>query len=306
MTAEAETPDLQSPSAAEEVPRQSGAAHEPTVPEEPKVPDDALGGRLFDRFYDGESFEPDRSATPGVADGRGGPLGDGTLPLADGTPLLNDDGHGYRLKSFFGWDLRGAAGIYGPAYQNKRGVVPWNLLDESLAPAELEALLRDGRGPLPAYGRVLPPDEMEALVAFVLGVREGRLPHPDQVWSLSEGTPGNYRLARGGDAENGKRLFAKRCVRCHGEQGTKLLLDDGAYSLGSHARQKAYEDWLKILNGQPHTSMTRFVQGADGAALAREILDLLAALCDRTAFPLGDATQADVQDGDPRCGEYLR
>src|SRR5690606_15940608 len=103
-----------------------------------------------------------------------------------------------------------------------------------------------------------------------------------------------------------KQLYAKRCAGCHGPGGTKLLLDDGEYSLGSHARQKAYEDWLKILNGQPHTKMKRFLEGASGVELGQEVLDLLAALCDRAAFPVGDATEPDVAEGDPRCGDYLR
>ena len=81
---------------------------------------DELGGRLFDRWAQKETFVADDKKTPDAADGRGGPFGDGTLPGADGQPLRNT-GHDYRLKNVFGWDLRGASGIYGPAAQNTKG-----------------------------------------------------------------------------------------------------------------------------------------------------------------------------------------
>lgn len=273
----------------------------PRDPSASRASDDALGGRLFDRFYDGKRFSPAR----GDSDGVGGPFGNGRLPNAAGEPLANT-GHDYRLKNLFGWDLRGARGIYGPDYHKKSYVSERDLLDESLTSEEVVALLRDGTAELPAYGKVLDEDEFGALAAFVTGVREGRLPRADQFFTLSRDTPGNYRLVEGGDPERGKQLFADRCAGCHGEDGTKMLLDDDAYSLGSHARQKAYEDWFKILNGQPNTSMKRMVRGENAAELRQEVLDLLAALCDRTAFPVGGATAPDVPDGDPRCGAYLR
>ena len=101
-------------------------------------------------------------------------------------------------------------------------------------------------------------------------------------------------------------MYADRCSECHGADGSEIPIDDGEYTLGTHARQKAYEDWSKILNGQPGEEMGRQVVGADGRAMAQEILDLLAALCDRTRFPRGAATGDDVADGDPRCHAYLR
>jgi hypothetical protein len=52
--------------------------------------------------------------------------------------------------------------------------------------------------------------------------------------------------------------------------------------------------------------MTRQVKSTDGPGMAKEILDILAALCDRKAFPPGKAKAADVPNGDARCGPYLR
>ena len=294
------------PSAAQESPAPD-ASDSPASDSAASESENGQGGRLFDLFYDPQAFSPDNPKTPAIADGQGGPFGNGTLPLPGGAPLLNDTGHSYRLKSFFGWDLRGAEGIYGPRYHNKKYVLDINLLSPEHTAESLTRLFTQGDEELglPSYQTVLTEDEIATVVRFVMDVRDGRLPNPDMSWTLSEGTPGSYRLNTGADPSRGKQLFAERCATCHGSDGTKLLFDDDEYSLGTHARQKAYEDWFKILNGQPGTLMKRFVTGT-GPEMGQQILDILAALCDRTEFQQGAATSADVPNGDPRCGEYLR
>jgi mono/diheme cytochrome c family protein len=302
-------PQPTSPAAAPAVqaPSTTTSPAKPAAP--PAAPIDALGGRLFDRFVaagDARGFEPDRASTKGVADGRGGPDGHGTLRLGTGAPLLNDAGHDYRMKNLFGWDLRGKHGIYGPAYMDKPYAVSKDLLAGKETREEVAALLAKGDAEIPAFGAVLTPEQLDAIAAFVVGVRDGALPHPDMVFELRKSSPGNYVLRPGGDATRGKALFAERCSGCHGDDGTGVLFDDGAYSLGSHARQKAYEDWLKIMNGQPGTGMKRQLRGATAQEMTGELLDLFAALCDRAAFPAGEATGGDVKDGYPRCGAYLK
>lgn len=264
-----------------------------------------LGGRLFDKWYDGKPFKPDDGKTP-AADGTGGPFANGRLKGADGKELQDDAGHQTRLKNLFGWDLRGAEGIYGAKYQKKKYVLPIDLLTVEATRDQMIQWFTSGHEGIPAYGDVLAPAEIGELVDFIMAVRDGRLPRPDQVFELSTTAAGNYTLRAGGDAARGTSLIKERCASCHGEDGTTVLFDDGAFSLGMHARQKGYEDWMKILNGQPGTAMGRQVQGTDGAAMAKEILDILAALCDRKAFPKGGAKEADVADGDARCGSYLR
>lgn len=272
--------------------------------------DTAEGGRLFDRFYGKEkpfaAFTPDSGKTPGDPDGKGGVDGDGVLKMENGDVLENASGHDYRLKNLFGWDLKGKAGIYGPAGMNKPYVLARNLLAGTETTDELAALLTTGSDDIPAYGPVLGGQALRNIAAFITGVRDGALPHPDWIFSLAPADRGYYSLNTAADPARGKRLFAERCAGCHGADGTRLTFDGGAYSLGSHARQKAYEDWAKILNGQPGTAMGRQVRGATGKEMAQEILDLLAALCDRTAFPRGKATADDVKDGDGRCGAYLK
>lgn len=221
---------------------------------------------------------------------------------------LPDAPHQYRLKNLYGWDLRGSAGVYGPKHQAKPYVLARDWLTSTESVDRVAAILRDGdpAAGLPAFGAMVDDVALEAIATFIVDVRDGRLARPDWIWTLSEGTPGNYTLNEGGDPVRGAQLFAERCSDCHGDDGTTILFDDGAFTLGTHSRQKAYEDWMKILNGQPGADMRRQVVSEDGKAQAQEILDVLAALCDRTRFPKGAATAADVGDGDPRCGAYLR
>ena len=144
---------------------------------------------------------------------------------------------------------------------------------------------------------------LAALAFFVLGCfRLFLVPSSSMEPAFS---PGSYVLKAGGNPVRGKEIYAVRCSACHGADGTRELFDDGEFSLGSHARQKAYEDWFKIANGQPGTAMESQVSGS-GKERTQQILDLLAALCDRTAFPVGKAKGKDVPNNDPRCGAYLK
>lgn len=306
----AETPTQPTPSAAPTAAEPTATATAvptaaPTTTAEPAAPkrDTAKGGRDFDKWsLDG--FKADDAKTKGKADGTGGPNKDGTLLSSEGKPLLND-GHDYRLKNLFGWDLRGKAGIYGPDMMNKSYVVGVNLLEGKQSEAELAAWLKAGTKEVPAFGAALSDAQLADVAAFIVGVRDRTLVHPADVFDLKKGSAGNYVLKPGGDAASGKALFKARCEGCHGADGTAMLFDDKEYSLGMHSRQKAYEDWQKILNGQPGSPMGRQLEG-DNKQMTKELLDLFAALCDRKAFPKGGAKGKDVPDGDPRCGAYLK
>lgn len=271
--------------------------------------DPLRGGRLFDKFYEesrGVDFEPEGpEAAPG--EGSGGPDGDGSLRDGRGARIDNALDHDYRLKSFFGWDLRGAEGVYGPLYQDKGYVAPHNLLSERLSRQDVAALIVDGAEGLPAYGQILPRQDLEDVVAFVMAVREHELPRPSDIWQLDPAAPKGYVLVPGGDAAAGNAAIRGSCTSCHGPSGTALLFDDGEHSLGTLSRTSAYEVWFKIVAGNPGTPMGSQVPLEEtGAEQAQHVLDLLAALCDRTAFPRGEASEQDVSAGDARCGSYLR
>jgi mono/diheme cytochrome c family protein len=259
------------------------------------------GGRLYDNFY---SENPAAGFEPEV---EGGPLGDGTLPDSRGEVVTNDLGHGYRLKNFFGWDLRGADGIYGPAYQNKAYVAPYNLLGGGAGREDVARLIVDGAPGVPAYGQVLPEADLADIVAFVMAVRAHELPRPDDIWQLDGEAPSGYVLAAGASIDDGRSAIDASCGGCHGADGTDILFDDGEFSLGTLARASGYEVWFKIVAGNPGSPMgSQLPPDEPGTVQAKMVLDVLAALCDPTAFPSGRATEPDVPAGDPRCGGYLR
>jgi hypothetical protein len=270
------------------------------------VADDARGGRLYDNWRSekrlDKGFTVDSSKTPAL-DGAGGPNGNGTLNDAQGKPLANT-GHDYRLKNFFGWDLRGAQGVYGADYQKKAFVLAGNLLTDARSPRALREWFEKGGEGLPAFGDVLDARDLDDLVAFVVKTRAKELVTPDAVFTLDKAAPKGFVLNGGGDAERGKQAFAERCSKCHGDDGRKLTIDD-VESAGTLSRSAGYEIWFKIAHGQPGTEMGRQLSETGGAAQAQTVLDLFAALCDRKAFP-ALATGKDVPDGDVRCGKYLR
>lgn len=272
----------------------------------PAQPDDARGGRLYDNWRAEkrvEAFVPDSAKTPAL-DGKGGPNGNGTLDDARGEPLANT-GHDYRLKNLFGWDLRGARGIYGPEYQNKPYVLARDLLADTRSSEELRQWLAAGDDEgMPAFAAVLDDRDLDDLVAFLIKTRDRELVTPERVFTLDPVAPKGFVLLAGGDAARGKQRFAASCADCHGDDGREIAIDD-VESVGSLARSSGYEIWFKIAHGQPGTDMDRQLEERGGQAQAQAVLDLFAALCDRSTFP-ATANGKDVSDGDPRCGAYLR
>jgi mono/diheme cytochrome c family protein len=269
-------------------------------------PDDARGGRLYDDWRAEkrltQSFVPDVSSSPEL-DGHGGPNSNGTLNDGHGHPLPNT-GHEYRLKNLFGWDLRGAEGIYGSGFQSKPFVLTRNLLSDARSADELRAWLTEGDETTPAYGQVLNEADIDDVVAYLIKTRSGQLARPSSIFAHEASAPKHYVLAAGGDAARGRERYAISCADCHGDDGRNMVIDE-TESLGSMSRSNAYEVWFKMLNGQPGTDMRRQILVSSGEDQERAILDVLAALCDRTQFPaMGGA--ADVPDTDPRCASYLK
>jgi hypothetical protein len=263
------------------------------------------GGRLYANFVreQGLDFTPDDPKTP-EPDGKGGPFGNGTLPDAEGKPMLNP-GHDYLLKNLLGWDLHGAAGISGT--HKAHGVLLPDLLTNTDARSVWLARLEHGEDAIPAYGSVLGAAELEALVDFVLGIRDGRLPQPDDLFTLAPEAPGAYTLKPGADVARGQALIAARCAGCHGEAGEELALGGDAATLGTFLRTRASEAWLAILAGAPGTKMGPQLSPAlSREQLTNELRDILAAGCDRTRYPRAAEGGEDVSDGDPRCGAYLK
>jgi cytochrome c5 len=293
------------------------SAPAPTTPRYPTLPskqptkvlsnDDParLGGRLYDDFARELKldFTADDPKTP-VADGRGGPLGNGTLPDAEGKPMLNT-GHDYRLKNLLGPDLHGAAGILGQEFKASDTVLLPDLIKNTDSREAWRARLTQGEDAIPAYGGVLSGPQIEALLDFLLGVRDGTLVRPDALFALDTKVQGHYRLVPGGDAARGAALYERTCKTCHGAKGTSFAMGTDKHSIGSFLRARADEAWLDVLVGVPGTAMgPQLSPSLPATEQTQALLDLFAAACDRARFPKGQAE--DVADADARCGAYLR
>jgi hypothetical protein len=249
-------------------------------------------------------FAYDVAATP-APDGKGGPNGDGTLNDGKGRPMLNA-GHDYRLRSFFGWDLRGKQGVGGPAYHDEPFILERNLLEDERTPEQIQSWLRHGDQEIPAYGEVLDERDLTDLATFLVQSRDGAIARPEQVFRLDVKAPRKYTLLPGADPARGSELYSYVCETCHGSDGRELPLD-GGHSLGTYARSQAYEAWFKIQNGLAGSPMKGQVEESSGASAAQVVLDLLAGLCDRTAFPPPRGRpDSEVPDSDARCGAYLK
>ena len=112
-----------------------------------------------------------------------------------------------------------------------------------------------------------------------------------------------------------ERPFSQAC-----ENNKQAILDalreilrdvSGVLELGSgtgqHARYFGYAVAMISLAGEPGSDMGPQPWGELTAAeQTRNLLDLLAALCDRDRYPRGAGTDPYVPDDDPRCREYLR
>jgi len=270
----------------------------------------AFGGRLFDMWYDDidTAFTPDDPETETV-DGTGGPNGNGTLNDANGQ-VIENNGHDYRFKNLFGWDMRGAAGIYGTNYQNKPYILPAGPISSQYADNSREQWIirvSNGFGKLPAYGDVMSATQIAALVDYMLAVRDRRVPHPDDLYALASDAPKGFILAPGGDADRGHEFYQSQCAECHGEDATEILFDNGEQTLGMHARYYGYAIAMITLAGEPGSEMgPQLEPGLSVTAQTQTLLDLLAALCDRARYPRGGASDPEVLNGDPRCREYLR
>jgi cytochrome c553 len=180
------------------------------------------------------------------------------------------------------------------------------LLADTRSASEIQRWLTEGDAETPAYGEVLDERDLSDLTAFLVKTRDGELAHPDNIFQLKAAAPEDYVLLGGADPARGRELYGYTCANCHGDDGRELTLD-GMQSVGTLSRSIAYEVWFKIQHGLAGSPMKAQVLEKTGAESSQTVLDLLAALCDRKTFPaLRGRDAADVQDGDARCGAYLK
>lgn len=99
-----------------------------------------------------------------------------------------------------------------------------------------------------------------------------------------------------GSSVAGEQLFTNKCSACHGADGTKLLLDEGLYTVGSYIRSKPYEAQHITKFGHLGSVMGPVLKDSS----LSDIQDLFAAMRDGDKYP---STKSDpVPEPEPIDG----
>lgn len=159
----------------------------------------------------------------------------------------------WRCKSCHGWDLKGVDGAYGKGsyLTGIKGLTAYAGKD----PADVIALLK---GSDHGYDGMMADRDFTDLANFVT---MGQIEFADYI---------NYEdKSVKGDAARGEPIFQTVCAMCHGPEG-KLPKEMEDNSVGKLSRGNPWEILHKIMNGQPHETMTPM--RAFGAQTVADIL----------------------------------
>lgn len=247
--------------------------------------DTQIGGRLYDKFYSEATFT-------GTFDPATDKITDNAGTEVPNPRIVGGESHNYRCKECHGYDYKGALGFNGPdrADRTRAFLASSDLLAATTTLTRdqiIDKIALGGTGDnMPMYGAIMSAANIAAIADHLVQLRAGTKAGPDDVLELLATTNTNsggkfHAVKTGGDTTNGDTLISQKCglTGCHGADGTDLLLDDGEYSLGGMVRAMPAEGYHKALNGNPGTYMT------SQSIVAKEILDILAALCNETMYP---------------------
>lgn len=239
-----------------------------------------MGGRLYDNL-----FVSLKTPLPKIMKDKNG-------------EVIENTGHDFRCKNCHGWDYKGNEGIYGPDYQNKPYAASVNLIqlkkDDNLSLKKIMDSVLNGHGiGMPVYSEFLNEKQAKLIAEFLVTNAHDS----SYYFDLKTNKTNKYELTLV-NLENKEKAsvnYTKHCESCHGKNGAKFLLHDGEYTLGSHSRQKAYEDHHKIQNGSPGSDMMGYLNSKE------DILGMLGYLCDSNLF-LSGGTKSNENIEKESCG----
>lgn len=170
----------------------------------------------------------------------------------------------WRCKECHGWDYRGRDGAY-QSGSHASGVAGLGAAS-GRSPQWLQQALKAG---LPEVGKSPSPglsdQDVLDLAQFLRGGLVDLTPHVDA----------QTRQVKGADANNGRALFERVCLECHGADGREENFGsaEAPEFVGTVARKNPWEFVHKVRFGQPGTEMPSAVR--DGWTL-QQVLDVLA------------------------------
>lgn len=269
-----------------------------TVGSDFALADGINGGRLFSKFWAVETgFDLTNSN------------------LQDQTELdaISSRSNFFRCKQCHGWDRLGREGGYSnrAAKTSRPNVADFDLAEFSQT-ASIEDIFnavktgsvarRDistdltGYDPagdtsvgdqMPNYSQILTDSQIWDLVKYL---KADSIDTPllyditldDGIYPARGRTFSNIGLD--GDELTGQNVYAANCSSCHGDDGTKIMVDGGNYTVGGHLRAKPYEDQHKVKFGHLGSSMGAILSTAPFS----DIKDLYKALSNPQTFPSHD------------------
>ncbi len=142
---------------------------------------------------------------------------------------------------------------------------------------------------MPDFGEILTDEQIWHIVKFL---KEDAV-DTSAIYTLTLGS-GSYpnrtasfsNLGADGNATNGDAIYSSTCASCHGADGTLIMVDGGAYTVGGHVRSKPYEDQHKVKFGHLGSMMVPSQsQPLLSESPLSDIKDLLKALANTTKYP---------------------
>lgn len=151
----------------------------------------------------------------------------------------------WRCKECHGWDYLGKEGAYGSG-SHKTGFTGVFEI-QKMSVKDIEAILLGSKNPFHNFSYVM---DYEAINNLAFFLKEGLI--DDRIY-----IDYNIKAPFNADTTNGKVLFEKICIKCHGNDGTELNFgtDQNPEYIGTIAVTNPWELVHKIRFGQPGTIM---------------------------------------------------
>ncbi|MDH5392446.1 MAG: cytochrome c [Gammaproteobacteria bacterium] len=182
------------------------------------------GGRLYDKWWQEYGLKKPAQTHPAYP-----------------SKGVNKGASTWRCKECHGWDYRGKEGTYnkGSHFTGIKGIREY----VNTSPNEIMRILKDDNH---QYNTVMRDRALNLLARFVANGQVDTTQFIDDKTAKAKG-----------DIRIGQHVFADKCVRCHGTDGTDINFKDSKNPeyIGTVASKNPWEALHKIYNGHPGSSM---------------------------------------------------
>ena len=214
----------------------------------------------------------------------------------------------FRCKVCHGWDLKGQKGVAigQKSSDTKPSAADVQLVTEVRVNDGIREIYdhimnKGGRDPMggtytdemPDYSKLLTSEDAWDLVKFIKETAHETedFYHLNTSGTYPNGTHTFSDIGRGGDAANGKAVFAAKCKSCHGADGSNINIYCHGEWLGDMFRNDPHEIQHKAVWGMPFDWSHSQAGCTDAGEMPatgisdQDIRDLFAAGQDSTLFP---------------------